>query len=233
MIDRRDLLIGAGCLAAIGGAESLRPRREIDLVGNTTLREILPRQFGQWREDPNVGVVTPPSEGSLADRLYNEILIQAYTDSPSRPPVMVVATHGAKQSDALQLHRPESCYPAVGFAIIARALIDMPIGGGATLPAVRLTARLGERVEDIVYWTRLGEDFPQTGGDQRSARLRAALRGTIGDGVLARASVVRIGANAEYARIEQFIRSLIAAIRPDRRRALIGTQRSQAMAASA
>jgi len=45
-------------------------------------------------------------------------------------PVMLFASHGSKQSDALQLHRPEACYPSIGFTMKGRELVDLPVGNG-------------------------------------------------------------------------------------------------------
>ncbi|MFM6854055.1 MAG: exosortase C-terminal domain/associated protein EpsI, partial [Sphingopyxis sp.] len=235
MIDRRDALIGLGGLLAIGGAEWLRPRHRIDLVGAQTLGSALPESFGPWAIDPGIGVLQPPNKGSLADRLYRELLSRAYRNQQQadRSPVMLLATHGASQSDALQLHRPEICYPAVGFAVHQQRHFDVPLAPGIAIPAVALTAQLGDRVEDIVYWTRIGEDFPQSGAARRSDRLRAALRGDIGDGVLVRLSAIRaegLASPAQHMLLAQFAAALMVATPAGRRRAFIGTTRAARLA---
>ncbi len=232
MIDRRDLLMGIGGLTAIAGAELLRPRRRLDLVGRETLASILPTRFDGWADDLTMAVLQPPTEGSLAARLYSEILSRGYLYHGEEmvPPVMMLATHGAQQSDALSLHRPETCYPAVGFAVGERRFFDLPVAPGVSVPAVELTAQLGERVEDILYWTRIGEDFPQTNGEQRRDRLTAALHGTIGDGVLLRFSSIRQSEDNAFASLERFCAAMIRATPADKRDAIIGTARARAMA---
>lgn len=224
MIDRRDLLFGAGCAAALGGAELLRPRQTINLVGNKTLKEIIPEQIGDWTLDPSSEPILPPSEGSLTDRLYDELLARAYVERSNRalPPVMMLCTHGSVQSDALQLHRPETCYPALGFGITDRALVEANLLPGLKVPAVRLTARSGPRVEDILYWTRIGFDFPQTASEQRRDRLIAAARGFVGDGILLRLSAVRTSDRPQHDYILSFARALAASIAVGGRRALFG-----------
>lgn len=229
-IQRRDLLIGALCAGALGTAEWLRPRRQLLLLpAGATLAAIIPERFGGWREDQGGGVVTPPTEGSLADRLYDEQLVRSYADNDSATSIMLLATYGRAQSDGLQLHRPESCYPAVGFAIVERRLSAVTVAPGVTVAAVSLSARLGDRHEDIVYWTRLGEALPQTAGDQRSARLAAAVAGYVGDGVLLRASAVRVDDAPQFDRINRFLRDLVLAVAPDKRAALIGTAPARAL----
>lgn len=222
---RRDLLITMLCAGSLGFAEWLRPREDrLLLPAGQSLATIIPAHFGRWRIDPNGNIVMPPTEGSLADQLYDELLVRTYVNSADNlSPVMMLATYGRKQSDGLQLHRPESCYPAVGFAIVYRKLGVLAIDDGVEIPVVRLTAQLGERVEDIVYWTRLGESLPRSAGEQRRARLEAAMAGYIGDGVLIRASAVRTGTEPAHHRIDDLLRSLLLAVNPGWRAALAGS----------
>lgn len=224
MIDRRDLMIGLACLGGAGAAAWLQPRRRMDLLGGRTLASILPDAFAPWTIAPGVGTLVPQTEGSLADRLYDEIIAKGYRRADSdAAPVMLLATHGKTQSDALQLHRPEACYPAVGFTITERVLDTLDVLAGFSIPVVRLTARLGERVEDIVYWARVGDDLPQTAAEQRSDKLRAAMAGVVPDGILMRYSAVRRDPAAPaFDDVTGCIRAMVAAVRPADRPALFG-----------
>ena len=228
MMDRRDLLLGAGCLIASAGGLALRPRRMVNLMGNIQLTRAIPDGFAAWQEDRGIGVLMPPSKGSLADRLYKQILARAFWQPtrPDQPPVMLLISYGAEQSDALQLHRPETCYPAVGYTVQARRLAQLPLAGGGTLPIVEMSATAGGRTEDVLYWTRVGEDLPQTAGEQRTRRLEAALHGTVGDGVLVRTSMTRTGSEAQFENLRGFVADMLSAITPATRRALIGTTRA-------
>ena len=222
MISRRDLIVGAGALAASAGAFALQPRQRLDLMQDRTLATILPDQFGSWAVDPSIAALVPPSEGSLADRLYDEILSKAYRrvddDGAS---VMLLGTRGQDQSDALQLHRPEACYPAVGFAIIARSPIDLRIGQRGSIPAVALTAQLGDRIEDIVYWTRIGHDFPRSAAEQRSMAWQNSLAGLVPDGILMRFSAIRRDPGEDqFDRVVACIEAMARAVRPGDRTAL-------------
>jgi EpsI family protein len=192
-------------------------------MGDRTLEGIIPERFASWRIAPGVGAVLPPSEGSLADLLYDEILARGYFQEPVRDisPVMMLATRGSVQSDALQLHRPEACYPAVGFTIIGRRLETLTLGPGMSAPAVFLTAQFDERIEDIIYWTRIGQDFPQTAAEQRSDRLKLALRGAVGDGILMRFSAVRRASEPElFPMIAGCVAAMAQGTRPGDRPAL-------------
>lgn len=225
MIDRRDLIIGAASIVALGGAEALRPRTEIALLGDAKLSDVLPMRFGAWSAEEGGDIVVPKVPGSLADTLYNDQVVRRYMNGVTGMGIMFLAAYGRAQTDVLQLHRPESCYPAIGFAITQRQFEDVTIAPGVAVPAVALTAAAGDRTEDIVYWTRLGEYLPRTASDQRRDRLLTAMRGYVGDGILVRASALRRpGAQPLYGAINEFLADLVKAAPSKRRQALVGTQ---------
>lgn len=232
MIDRRDIIFGLGCAAAAGGALWMHPDEYVRLMPEEKLEKSVPESFGLWKIDRGLGVVLPPSEGSLADRLYDEIMARAYyqpTVGTTRP-VMCLMTYGARQSDALQLHRPETCYPAVGFQLVSHRKAALPLASGASLPIVEITARLGERFEDVLYWTRVGEDLPQDSSEQRRKRLRASLSGQIGDGVLVRMSSARLQESSPgFPELRAFARDMLRALTPATRRGLVGTKLAAAI----
>lgn len=223
-MERRDVLAGLGCVAALGTAEVLRPRRKIVLMpAGAKLKDLVPRALPGWTIGGGGDIVIPRTEGSLAAQLYSDQVGMVYHhEANDRPDVMVLVAYGPAQNDALQLHRPEVCYPAIGFEIVERHFTEIPAGGGKNIPAVALTARAGDRIEDIVYWSRLGNTLPRTMGEQRNDRLKAALEGTIGDGVLFRASSTRIGETPEFDHLVAFLGEMVSALRPAARLALLG-----------
>lgn len=224
-IDRRDWLLGAGGLLAAGVAFGLTPRRDLDLMGAYRLDRDIPRQVGVWHEDPGQAVIMPPSEGSLVDQLYQQVFSRAYVqpEAPQGSPVMLFSSYGARQSDALQLHRPEVCYPAVGFRMVARELVEIPVGKGVRLPVVQLTMVYGERFEDIVYWARVGDALPQDSLRQRMVRMEEALKGTVLDGLLMRLSGIRTGDRPPlHGVLAAFARDMLGLVDPKFLPALIG-----------
>lgn len=226
MIDRRDLLVGLGCFSALGATETLRPRRKVVLMPTgAKLANIVPRRFPGWEPAQGGDIVIPRTEGTLAARLYSDQLARVYRPVAigDATEVMVLIAYGAAQSDVLQLHRPEVCYPAVGFQITARKSVDLLLRSGfGWLPAVALTAELGGRTEDILYWTRVGNSLPRTASEQRGDRLRAAFQGYVGDGMLVRASAVRIGGTPAYGELAACLTGLVEALAPRDRPAFIG-----------
>lgn len=223
-MNRRDLMAGLGCVAALGTAEFLRPRRKLVLMPKgAKLEDLVPRVVAAWTSGPSDNIVLPRTEGSLAAKLYTEQFALAYHHAgDDLPDIMVLAAYGAAQNDSLQLHRPEVCYPAIGFEIADRKFVDIPAGPGKTVPAVALTAKSGSRVEDIVYWTRMGNALPRSMTEQRTQRFESAFAGYIGDGVLFRSSAVRQGDVPQFDNLVLFLSELIAALKPAGRLGLLG-----------
>ena len=226
MIGRRDLLIGAGCVAAAGAAYALVPRRRVSLLGARKIDAILPRAFGDWTSNDTTDLVAPTEPGGLAARLYGETIGRVYRQVSTGAQIMVLAAHGDTQSDDLQLHRPEICYPAFGFAITSSRPVDTPLAPGVSLPSRAMVASVTDRQEVVLYWTRLGEYLPQSRREQQVDRLRTALHGEIGDGVLMRLSVDSPDAAGAVLLMQRFTSTLVLAMAPGDRAALIGTERA-------
>lgn len=229
-MNRRDLLIGAGCLLAAASAEAMRPRDRVSLLGGRKLASIIPTGFGPWRERQSEGLITPQSENSLAARLYTQTVGRFY-ERPDGALVMMLIAYGDTQSDSLQLHRPEVCYPAFGFAIETNRDAAYPIAPGVEIPGRNLTATSPGRNEHISYWTRIGEYLPTTNGEQRTAKLRQAVAGIIPDGVLVRISSVADDVDAAFALNAQFAADFVRAVAPAARPALITSVKALQMQA--
>jgi EpsI family protein len=227
---RRDVILSGLALAAAGSAEALRPRKKLILLHKgSKIDGLMPKSFGGWTSDASSGLVSPAQAGKLARSLYSEIVQRIYHDEKTGAAVMVLAAYGDTQSDLLQLHRPETCYPAVGFTLLSNKAKVIPLGGGAWLPVREVVATADGRDENIVYWTRIGEDLPQTAGEQRKVRFNGALRGYVSDGILFRCSLV--GDPEECFKVlEAFVPALLNATSPAMRPALIGTGISRRMA---
>jgi EpsI family protein len=221
-MNRRDVLIGGACLVAAASAEAMRPRNRMSLLKGAKLETVVPKAFGPWRERQAQGLVTPQTENSLAAKLYTQSLGRFYERADGALVMMLIA-YGDTQSDSLQLHRPEVCYPAFGFTITENDDARYPIGNGVAIPGRNLTATSPDRDEHISYWTRIGEYLPTTNNEQRTAKLRQAIAGIVPDGVLVRFSSVALDPAAAFALNAQFAADLIQAVAPAARPALITT----------
>ena len=232
MIDRRGLVLGAACVGAAGLAQYLHPHKHLSLLSKgTKMATVVPTAFGPWTALGTDALVKPVTEGTLAARLYSDILERTYVRQDSGAAVMMLVAYGDTQSDLLQLHRPESCYPAVGFNLLSTAPANIPIGHGATLPGRRVVAKKGDRVENITYWTRLGEFLPTRAGEQREARLLTAMKGYVPDGGLFRFSVLGEDPAEAFAIIDGMVPELIAAVAPSKRPGLIGSSLARKLTA--
>lgn len=228
MIGRRKFLMGAGCLTAGGLAYALKPRRRVSLLGSGKMEDIVPTAFPGFSAEEAQNLVKPELDG-LAASLYNEVVQRIYRAESEPSDVMLLIAYGGIQSDLLQLHRPEVCYPALGFTVLSKVDATTRLPGGTELPVVRMVAKAGDRVENIVYWTRLGEALPRDNKEQRSILLKNAMEGFIPDGVLVRQSVVNPDSEAAFKLLDQFIPKMVSAVRADSRKALVGTMRAGAM----
>jgi EpsI family protein len=221
-VNRRDVIIGAGLIAAAASAEALRPRKRLVLLPDgRDLEEVVPTTIASWRKVESEAFVLPKVPGSLSDQLYNQTISRLYV-SESHQPIMLVIAYGAVQNDLLQLHRPEVCYAAVGFTIVDSRTVGVVLNDVATLPARELTARSQTRVEPILYWTRIGDDLPTTGPEQRRVKLRQQMNGYLADGVLVRLSTVGEPTPTTSAELDLFAKSMVMAVKPEDRPALIG-----------
>ena len=228
MTTRRNILMAGACFGAGALAYGLKPRKRISLLGSAKMESIVPVTIPGWSAEVSEGMVKPKAEG-LAAELYSEVVQRTYHGVEDGADVMLLIAYGGIQSDLLQLHRPEVCYPALGFSIRSKSEGSLRLPGGAPLPVVRLVAVTGDRQENVVYWTRVGEELPTNNTDQRSVLLETSFKGLIPDGVLVRSSIVHNDADEAFAILDRFIPTMLAAIPAERRRALIGTNPAKVM----
>ena len=231
IVTRRHAIMGLACLGAAGAALALKPRRRVSLANGRRLDVAIPRRFAGWSERPTDALITPEDADSLATRLYSQIVGRLYVDGNGTMVMMLVA-YGDTQNDLLQLHRPEVCYPSFGFSIARSEKAMIPLAPGADIPARSLTATSAQRVEQILYWTRIGEHMPTDGREQRIAKLEDQFSGIIPDGVLVRISMISDDAAEGLAVNRRFARDLLHAISPEDRAIFVGTGAAAALATS-
>ncbi|MEO8811739.1 MAG: exosortase-associated protein EpsI, V-type [Caulobacteraceae bacterium] len=229
MIARRDFFVGGACLAAAGLAYGLIPRRHVTLLGGARLEEIVPRVTGDWASHDVTDLVAPKIEGSLLSKLYGQTVGRVYRRGADGAEIMMLLAYGNTQSDDLQLHRPEICYPAFGFAISQDFATSLPLASRIAIPSRQLVATAGDHRENIVYWSRLGEFFPIDRQAQQIDRLKTAMHGVVADGLLARFSILNLTPDVALGTIRGFVETLVMAVAPDRRAVLVGTERAAAL----
>lgn len=227
---RRIFLTGGALAAASAAAFALRPARAEHRIGTARLDDLIPATIGPWRFFTRDGVVLPqldgPSEG------YDQVVSRTY-EAPGLPPVMLAIAYGSTQGGSLQLHRPEVCYPSQGFRLSGTSLPQIDVGLSSALPSRAFTARRDDRVEQVLYWSRISERFPRTSAEEYLAILGAVLRGAVPDGVLVRFSTIDADAAQSRAILAGFARGLLDAAPPRARAILVGDIISSAISRTA
>lgn len=230
MIDRRQFVLGGACVISAASAAALRPRQHLNIMGDTKLDQATPTQFGDWSEIKTGQVLQPLEEGGLAAQLYSQLLTRIYQHGRTGEVAMLAIAYGDVQSDVLQLHRPEACYPAFGFQLSASQATEVQLGRGAAIPTRSFVADVPGRTEHVTYWTRIGEFLPRSQSEQRMDKLRAAFAGLIPDGILVRCSTTGSSATQGMQLNERFLADLMRAIAPEHRPAFIGTALARSIA---
>jgi EpsI family protein len=227
MILRRHLIMGAACVASAAAAEGLKPHRQAQLLQGAKLADVAPRKFGSWTSEDVADALALNAPGTLGAELYNEVVARDYQNAAGAV-VSILLAYGARQTDTLQLHRPEICFPAFGYSLSRIESVNLPIARGLTLPARRMAAQRAEQRESVIYWSRLGEFFPQSADQQKMARIKTTLKGVVADGVLARFSTANVYPEFGWTILSGFIDEFLAATAAPQRKALIGTERADA-----
>jgi EpsI family protein len=135
--------------------------------------------------------------------------------------MLLIADSGAHDG-VLQVHRPEVCYPAAGYELLANSFDPIDVGGGLTVPAHFISARSNSRHEQLIYWTRIGNAFPTRWWEQHVAVAQENLIGRVPDGVLVRISTAAQTDKDAIAVLEYFMRTLVPLLSPLARRVLFG-----------
>lgn len=211
---RANLVIGTLMMLAAGLAVMLKPTQRLaDQGPDIDLEQLIPRQVGDWKtvEELDRLMVSPDVQAKL-DKLYSQTLTRTYAKA-SGERVMLSIAYGRDQRDALQLHKPEVCYPSQGFRVDRRETGSLRLGA-AGMPVMRMVATQGPRIEPITYWITLGRHVVTGGTERKLAQLRYGLTGTVPDGMLVRLSSIGPDVAQAYRMHEEFAVLLHRAVPP-------------------
>ena len=165
--------------------------------------------------------VMPPEDEQKAAELYEDQLMRSFANS-SGALIMFLIAYDRSQSGMLMIHRPESCYPGSGFTITDQRAVEVPLGPHVVANAQFLSARRDTRIEQVLYWTRLGNSFPRDWDEQRSSIARQNLRGFVPDGALVRMSMIDPDPVSSLATMRRFAANLFTSSGPGGRALLAG-----------
>jgi EpsI family protein len=192
-----------------------------DTRPKTPLAELVPARFGEWVEDRSVPVVLPaPDVQANLNKVYNQVLARTYVN-PQGYRIMLSVAYGGDQSDGMQVHRPEVCYPAQGFQVV-RVWSEALQLADRNIPVMRATTQLGARKEPLTYWIINGDQVIPPGFGARFVQLQYTLRGKIPDGMLVRVSSIDPDPKRAFEIQDRFSRDMAQALDPAFRIRIVG-----------
>lgn len=199
-------------LAASGLAVALRPTHKLAEQGpKIDLETMIPGAFGDWREEKQSSAqIVDPQTKEMIEKIYSQTLTRTYANTNGYK-IMLSIAYGGDQSDAMQMHKPEVCYPAQGFELLKKtdgklATEEYPI------PVTRISTRLGQRQEPVTYWTTVGGRVVQGGVQKKIAEMSYGLSGEIPDGMLIRVSSIDGDAASAYKIQDRFAAEMLSAV---------------------
>ena len=204
-LTRRAFAVGSLMTFAALGSYVAQPKRIESRLGKQKLGTLIPQKIGPWQFSGSAGIVNAQEDGPIDG--YDQVLTRTYSAS-GLPEIMLLMAYGSAQGGGLQLHRPETCYPGQGFRLSDFADWEVKPGPGQTFESRAFTATRDERIERVVYWTRIADSFPLTTAQEYRAIFASLLAGLVPDGLLVRISTI----GAEISKSDRALRAFQAAL---------------------
>lgn len=221
MFDRRQLLLAA--LLGGAGATVLYPRlqRQPPPPAPDIFQQATPQHLGAYTYVSNDGLVLPRSK--LSDQLYTNLGLGVYSDAAGPPVMLLVAYDQTEERGQLQLHRPEYCYGGAGFTIKDRRLVAIGGPKDIAVAATFWTAVRADRIEQVMFWTRIANAFPTDDWQQNLALIRGNLVAKgVSDAALVRMSIASTDRDGSFARLKNFAHVLAEDLSPAGSRIVFG-----------
>lgn len=196
--------LAGGWLKPSGERVRARPQRFV-------LDDVVPRRFGDWAEaQGKVQQLVNPQTQELLDKLYAQTLSRTYVNSTGYR-IMLSLAYGDDQRGGLQAHKPESCYPAQGFAVHSNDATEIGTPFGS-IAGRRLQTSLRQRREPVTYWFTQGDTVVRNRFEARLVELRLTLTGRIPDGLLFRVSSIDDQPSRAFQWHDTFVADLLGAV---------------------
>ena len=208
---RRDVLVGGALLLTAAATWTRLPSRRIIALPEGEVDDTIPMRVGDWIGNANADLVMPPEDERKAANLYDEQVMRSYVNNADENEIMFVLAYDRTQSGMLMIHRPESCYPGSGFTITADDPVAIPLASGIVANGRFLSTQREDRIEQVLYWTRLGNEFPNSWDEERRFLALQNLRGLAPDGALVRLSLIDHDAAVAKQELMQFAAKLFTA----------------------
>lgn len=208
---------------AAGMSMVLRPTHRVADDGQKIdLETMIPKKFGEWSVELQVGQIINPQTSELINRIYTQTLSRTYINEAGDV-IMLTIAYGADESDANQLHYPEVCYPAQGFQVLSNeeGVVKTDFGD---IRVRRLLTVKGNRSEPLTYWTTVGNKVVRGSRETKLEKLRYGFHGQIPDGLLFRVSSITNNTESGYFIQQGFVGQLLAAMTENDRLKFSGLQ---------
>lgn len=219
---RRALIIGVLAIAASAAAAKLKPDLLLAEVSPAAdFETAVPKTFGDWKTlDLSNAVILSQDVQQKLDETYDQLVSRTYVSEDGYR-IMLAIAYGSNQGDGTEVHKPEVCYPAQGFAISNRKRGVLETNYGA-IPVRTMNATAGRRLEPITYWIVSGRKVVDGNIEKKYGEMLLSLDGLIPDGLLFRVSSIDADQPGAFRRQEAFVRQLLDAVQPELRKQLAG-----------
>ena len=210
-------MAGVAALATVGRQRATQGRQ----AAPPKLQANIPLLFGDWQHVPTAPQIVNPQTQQILDAIYSEVVSRTYVDKAQRYHVMLSVAYGHDQRGGLEAHKPEVCYPAQGFVLQDQHDDAIQTAHGR-IQVRRLRTAQGARHEPLTYWFAMADTQNASAFDKRMARLKAALSGSIPDGILVRVSSIDPDAKRAWQMQDAFVTSLMAGLAAPTRMRVMG-----------
>jgi EpsI family protein len=206
-IDRRGVIVGLGLAAGAALSHFATPRAIASPIAEPQFQRMIPDRVGGWSSRKSAELVLPAVDEDQ-EKLYENLETRIY-EGDGLPSMMVLIAYSSVQRNDVQVHRPEICYPAAGFPILwtKPATIDV---GSRNVYGRELVADRGGLSERIIYWVRVGKEFPIGWADQRLTMAISNAKGITPDGLLFRVSTIEQSPYFSPQVLALFIKAFVA-----------------------
>lgn len=224
-IGRREIILSSLLLAMSVAGHIIKLKPGSGALTPDQFRAVTPLDVGHYRYSGEGGVVLP-LEDELSKLIYSNMRYGNYSDGIHTPIMLLVAYDKSQEYD-LQIHRPEACYPASGFAITNRRTFPTDKILGVASQGTFLTATRQDRTEQVLYWTRIGTEFPTDSASQRWSTISSKFAGTVPDAVLFRMSTISSDQEASLVSLLTFTKLLMRQMSGRTREIYLGSTQSE------
>lgn len=218
LLDRRRMMIGGILAVGAGISHFGQPQVMASPISKAQFSRLIPDRVGRWQSRRSDELVVA-TEDEGQDKLYENIETRIY-EGRSLPSIMLLVAYSSIQRNDIQVHRPEVCYPAGGFPIEKMRSVAIEFNGRG-IDALELVADRGGLKEKILYWIRVGDEFPAGWVDLRLKTAMSNITGIIPDGLLFRVSTVNQGSDFSTEELIDFSKAFVAAAPPSLKKVVL------------